>query len=61
MRNQSFRAQTLFADNCVKKFKVRFCVQGDRRKEGINYIETWAPVVQWSTVWIVMILAIKMK
>ena len=30
-------------------------------KEGINYFETWAPVVQWLTVQIVMILAIKMQ
>jgi hypothetical protein len=37
------------------------CARGDRQKEGIDYFETWAPVVQWSTVRIVMILAIKLK
>jgi hypothetical protein len=50
-----------YPDGRVKKFKARFCARGDRQKEGINYFETWAPVVQWSTVRIVMILAIKLK
>ena len=50
-----------YPDGCVKKFKARFCAQGDRQKEGIDYFETWAPVVQWPIVKIVMILAIKLK
>jgi hypothetical protein len=50
-----------YPDGRVKKFKARFCARGDRQKEGINYFETWAPVVQWSTVRIVMILAIKLQ
>jgi hypothetical protein len=50
-----------YPDGHVKKFKARFCTRGDRQKEGIDYFETWAPVVQWSTVRIVMILAIKLK
>ncbi len=45
----------------MKKFKARFCAHGDRQKEGIDYFETWAPVVQWSTVRIVIILAIKLN
>jgi hypothetical protein len=45
----------------LKKFKSQFCARGDRQKEGIDYVETWAPVVQWSTVRIVMILAIKLQ
>jgi hypothetical protein len=50
-----------YLDRRVKKFKARFCARGDRQKEGIDYFETWAPVVHWSTVRIVMILAIKLK
>jgi hypothetical protein len=38
-----------FPDGTVKKFKVHFCACGDQQKEGINFFETWAPVVQWST------------
>ncbi len=50
-----------YPDGRVNKFKARFCTRGDRQKEGVDYFKTWAPVVQWSTVQIVMILAIKMK
>ena len=39
-----------FQDGTVKKFKARFCARGDRQKEGIDFFETWAPVVQWSTI-----------
>jgi hypothetical protein len=50
-----------YPDGLVKKFKACFCARGDKQKEGINYFEMWASVVQWSTVRIVMILAIKLK
>ncbi len=49
-----------FPDGSVKKFKAQFCARGDREKEGINFFETWAPVVQWSTIQIVMVLAVKL-
>jgi hypothetical protein len=49
-----------FPDGTVKKFKARFCACGDRQKEGIDFLETWAPVVQWSTTRIVMVLAAKL-
>jgi hypothetical protein len=45
----------------VKKFKVHFCACGDCQQEQIDYSETWAPVVQWSTVQIVMILAAELN
>jgi hypothetical protein len=50
-----------YPDGRVKKFKSRFCARGDRQQEGIDYFKTWAPVVQWSTVRIVMTLAVKLK
>jgi hypothetical protein len=50
-----------YPDGRVKKFKARFCARGDRQQEGIDYFETWAPVVQWSTVRIVMTLAVKLN
>ena len=37
-------------DGSPLKFKARYCVRGDMQKEGIDYFETYAPVVQWSTV-----------
>ncbi len=50
-----------YPDGRVKKFKARFCARGDKQQEGIDYFETWAPVVQWSTVQIVMTLALKLN
>jgi hypothetical protein len=48
-----------FPDGLVKKFKARFCARGDRQEYGINFWETWSPVVSWSTIRTIMILAAK--
>ena len=37
-------------DGSPLKFKARYCVRGDLQTEGVDYFETYAPVVQWSTV-----------
>jgi hypothetical protein len=50
-----------FPDGLVKKFKARFCVRGDMQKEGIDFFETWSPVVQWTTVRSMMVLAANRK
>jgi hypothetical protein len=39
-----------FPDGSPSKFKARFCIRGDLQTEGVDYFETYAPVVQWSTV-----------
>jgi hypothetical protein len=49
-----------YPDGSVKKFKARFCARGDKQLEGIDYFETWAPVVQWSTIRVVLIMALKL-
>jgi hypothetical protein len=49
-----------YPDGSAKKFKARFCVRGDRQIEGIDFWETWAPVVQWSTVRTMMVLSTKL-
>jgi hypothetical protein len=46
-----------FPDGRIKKFKARFCARGDCQIEGIDYFDTWSPVVQWTTVRIMMILS----
>jgi hypothetical protein len=50
-----------YPDGQVKKFKAQFYARGDRQKEGINCFKTWAPVVMWSTVQIVIVFAAKLQ
>ena len=37
-------------DGTPSRFKARFCARGDLQKEGIDFFDTYAPVVQWSTI-----------
>jgi hypothetical protein len=39
----------IMPDGTPSKFKSRFCVRGDLKKEGVDFFETYAPVYQWST------------
>ncbi|EJK66248.1 hypothetical protein THAOC_12847, partial [Thalassiosira oceanica] len=50
-----------FPDGWIKKFKARFCARGDQQLEGVDFFETYAPVVQWSTVRLMLILEILLK
>ena len=45
-------------DGRLQKCKARFCVQGDMLKEGIDYFETYAPVVQWFTVRALLVMSV---
>jgi hypothetical protein len=46
-------------DGTPLKYKARYCCRGDMQTEGIDYFDTYAPVVQWSTVRLVLTLALK--
>jgi hypothetical protein len=48
-----------FSDGYASKFKARFCVRGDLQKESVDYFEKYAPVVQWSTVRMLLTLVIR--
>jgi hypothetical protein len=37
-------------DGSVRKYKDRFCCQGFEQIEGVDYFETYSPVVGWATV-----------
>lgn len=50
-----------FPDGMVKKFKARFCARGDQQLEGVDFFETYAPVVQWTTVRLMLILEILLQ
>jgi hypothetical protein len=47
-----------YPDGRIKKFKARFCVQGNQQLKGIDFFETYAPIVQWTTVRLMFILEI---
>ncbi len=47
-----------FPDGLIKKFKACFCAQGDMQLEGIDFFETYAPVVQWTTIRLMFILEV---
>ncbi len=36
-----------YSDGLMKKFIARFCAQGDQQLEGIDFFETYEPVIQW--------------
>lgn len=46
-----------YPDGRFRKFKARFCVRGDRQIAGIDYDEKYSPVVNWSTVRMMLSMA----
>ena len=47
-----------YPDGLIKKFKARFCVRGDQQVHGVDFFETYAPVVQWTTIRLILILEV---
>ena len=47
-----------YPSGLIKKFKARFCARGDQQLEGVDFFETYAPVVQWTTVRLMLILEV---
>jgi len=41
----------------ISKYKSRICVDGSQQQYGIDYWNTYAPVVQWSTVRLMLVLS----
>ena len=52
-RTWTFKLKRL-PDGPPLKYKARYCVRGDNQVAGVDYIETYAPVVQWSTIQLVL-------
>ena len=49
-----------FPSGEVRKVKSRFCVRGDTETHGVDCHETYAPVISWTTVRLLLILSIQM-
>ena len=47
-------------DGSIKKFRSRFCARGDTQVEGVDVFETYSPVVAWSTVRMLLTLAVQL-
>ena len=47
-----------YPDGLIWKLKARFCVRGDKQIEGVDYFDTYAPVVSWLTVRLMFTLSL---
>ncbi len=47
-----------FPDGLIKGFRGRICAQGDQQEEGVYFFKTYAPVVQWTTIRLLLILEV---
>ena len=45
-----------FPDGLVRKLKSRWCCRGDRQVKDVDFFDTYAPVVKWTTVRLLLIL-----
>ena len=50
-----------YPDGTVRKLKARYCARGFEQQQGIDYFETFAPVVMWLTVRLLLIMSILMN
>ena len=51
----------LFPSGLVRKLKARLCCRGDRQVKDVDYFETFAPVVSWTTVRLLLILSAELQ
>jgi hypothetical protein len=47
-----------FPNGLVRKLKSRFCAMGCCQTEGVDYFETFTPVVNWQTVRIMLVMSL---
>lgn len=50
-----------FPTGLIRKLKARFCARGDRQIENVDFFDTFAPVVSWTTVRLLLILSIELQ
>ena len=42
----------------IRKYKACFCIRGDHQKKGIDFFDTYAPVVSWPVIRLMLTLSI---
>ena len=47
-----------YPDGLLKQLKARFCARGFEQVEGVDYFETYSPVVMWMTVRLLLVMSI---
>ena len=47
-----------YPDGLIKKFKARLCTRGDMKNEGIYFFNTYEPVFQWTTTFLMLIIEV---
>lgn len=46
------------ADGTIERYKVRLVTKGNTQEEGINYVETFSPVVQFSLIRLILAVVV---
>ena len=46
-----------FPDGSLNKHKARLCAHGGQQQWGVNYWETYALVVNWISVWFLLVIS----
>lgn len=47
-----------YPDGSLKKLKARFCIRGYMQIAGVDFFDTFSPVVSWSTVRLLLIISV---
>ena len=47
-----------YTDDLINKLKAHFFAQGNQQLEVIDFFETYALLLQWTTVWLMIILEV---
>jgi hypothetical protein len=47
-----------FPDGLVRKLKLRFCAMGCCQTEEVDFSKTFAPVVNWQTIRIMLVMSL---
>jgi Reverse transcriptase (RNA-dependent DNA polymerase) len=53
----TMRRKRRLVDGIIHKWKARLIVDGSKQIKGINFWETYAPVAQWISIWLILCMA----